>query len=123
VEIELELGGVEVELKIEGVRGAATLLGVAALAGAVVTELRTPPDERTWHGTLFGVVPYDLRPPTSARLRAALWDPDNPRVLVPTACGVGWTVNVAALAGRCGCLPAGAAGHAPASDVVGAPGR
>jgi hypothetical protein len=107
MEIEVEFGGVEVEVKVAGVRGAATLIGVAALAAAVVQELRTPPDERRWHGTLLGVVPYDLRPPTPGRLRAALWDPSNPEVLGPTAFGVGWTVNIAALAGRCGCLPTG----------------
>src|SRR5579884_608119 len=107
MEIEVELGGVEVEVKVEGVRGAATLLGVSALVAAVVKELRTPPHERRWHGTLLGVVPYDLRPPTAGRLRAAFWDRSSPDVLVPTAFGVGWTVNVAALAERCGCLPAG----------------
>jgi hypothetical protein len=116
MEIEVELGGVEVEVKIAGARGAATLLGLSALAAAVVKELRRPPDARRWHGTLLGVVPYDLRPPTATRLRAALWDRSNPDVLVPTAFGVGWTVNIAALAGRCGCLPAGADETTPTTE-------
>ena len=108
MEIEVELGGVEVEVKVEGVRGAATLLGMSALAAAAVKELRTSPDERRWHGTLLGVVPYDLRPPTPRRLREVLWNRTNPDVIVPTAFGVGWTVNAAGLLDRCGCLPADA---------------
>jgi hypothetical protein len=69
----------------------------AVLVGAVVvTELRKPAAERTWQGRLAGV-PYDLRPPTLHRLRARLWDPDNPALLVPHAFGIGWTINVARL--------------------------
>jgi hypothetical protein len=60
-----------------------------------MTELRKPAEQRTWHGRVAGVVPYDLRPPTLARFRAALWDPTNPSLLAPHAFGVGWTVNQA----------------------------
>jgi hypothetical protein len=67
----------------------------ALLAGAVVTELRKPAEQRTWHGRVVGVVPYDLRPPTLARFRNALWNPDNPSLLAPHPFGVGWTVNLA----------------------------
>jgi hypothetical protein len=62
---------------------------------AVITELRKPKDERTWHGTVLGFVPYDLRfPPTWARFRTSLWSPDDPRFLMPRAFGVGWTPNL-----------------------------
>jgi hypothetical protein len=118
MEIELELGGVEIEVKIEGVRGAVTLLGISALAAAVVKEMRTPPNERQWHGALFGVIPYDLRPPTPERVRTTLWDRSNPSVLVPTLFGVGWTVNLAALADRCGCLPTSAAEPNPTPELT-----
>ncbi|MBV9168904.1 MAG: hypothetical protein JOZ81_02320 [Chloroflexi bacterium] len=64
---------------------------------AIVQELRLPPEQRTWHGTLFGRVPYDLRPPTPDRFLRTFWNPDQDAVLVPTAFGVGWGVNVAAL--------------------------
>jgi hypothetical protein len=75
-------------------------LGGAVLVGAVVvTELRKPADERTWRGALGGVVPYDLRPPTLERFRDALWNPENPALLVPHPMGIGWTVNFARLAG------------------------
>jgi hypothetical protein len=102
MEIEFKVAGVGVEVEIEGVRGLATLLGLAALAAAVVRELRTPAERRTWRGQLAGVVPYDLRPPTLARLGAALWDPASPDLLGPTAFGVGWSLNLAALAARLG---------------------
>jgi hypothetical protein len=96
-ELQLKTGGLEIEVK--GLRGLVTLVGVALLGAAVVREFRLPPDERTWHGLLFGRIPYDLRPPSVDRLTHSLWDPNNPRVLVPTAFGVGWSFNAAALFG------------------------
>lgn len=65
----------------------------ALLATAVIRELRTPAPERTWQGRI-GVVPYDLRPPTLSRVRAALWRPDDPSIIVPQPFGVGWSLNV-----------------------------
>lgn len=74
----------------------------AALAGAVYTELRKPPDERTWHGRLLGFVPYDFRPPTPAKVIGAWWNPKSDRIVGDPVFGVGWSVNVAALADRLG---------------------
>ena len=71
-----------------------TLVGVGSVAGAVLTELRKPPELRTWREHLFGVVPYDLRPPTLERLRQTYWNPDEPRVVVPRFYGVGWDLNL-----------------------------
>jgi Family of unknown function (DUF5808) len=73
-------------------------LAASLVAAAVVTELRKPPGERTWVGRLGGFVPYDLRPPTLQRVRSTFWAPDNPKILVPHAFGVGWTVNLGRLA-------------------------
>ncbi|MCA1588209.1 MAG: hypothetical protein LC744_06055, partial [Chloroflexi bacterium] len=42
---------------------------LGAVIGAVYTELRKPPQRRTWHGKLLGVVPYDLRIPKLDDLR------------------------------------------------------
>jgi hypothetical protein len=67
-------------------------------ATAVVKELRKPSAERTWEGRLFGFVPYDLRVPTPARLRAAFWNPDDPTIFTPRPLGVGWVVNVGRVA-------------------------
>ncbi len=66
------------------------------LAVAVVQELRKAPAERTWQGRVAGI-PYDLRPPTLERLRAAYWNPDDPRIFTPRPAGLGWGVNVARL--------------------------
>jgi hypothetical protein len=82
-----------------------------ALAGvAIVEQLRRPPDERTWEGTVVGIVPYDFRMPTIERARSRWWNPDEPRLFVPQVFGVGWTINVARLVG----LVRGRAGAGPA---------
>ncbi len=78
---------------------AVKLAVLGLLAIAVVRELRTPQEERTWQGRVAGI-PYDLRPPTLERLRAAYWNPDDPRVFTPRPAGLGWGVNVARLLHR-----------------------
>lgn len=70
------------------------VIAAALFIAAVVKELRTPAEERTWHGRLFDFVPYDLRVPTLERIKAAWWSPDDERILTPRAFGVGWSVNV-----------------------------
>jgi hypothetical protein len=74
------------------------LLTMALLGVAIVKELRLPRDERTWHGMLFGFVPYDLRVPTVDRLRRSLWSPDDNRLLLPRSFGIGWSPNFGRLA-------------------------
>lgn len=69
------------------------IAGLATLTGLAVREqLQMPPEERTWHGELFGI-PYDFRRPTFERLRATFWNKDTARVLVPQFFGMGWTIN------------------------------
>lgn len=80
--------------------GLLRLVGLGLLIASVIRELRLPKEERTWHGVVLGRVPYDLRRPSLARIKAAVWNPDNPHLLVPTAFGVGWTLNLAALRKR-----------------------
>lgn len=65
-----------------------------ALVGAIYQELRKPPAERTWHGRVAGVVPYDFRVPTLDRVREAYWDPQSDRVFSDKVLGVGWAVNI-----------------------------
>src|SRR5690606_30836391 len=48
---------------------------VGAVLGALYTELRKAPEDRTWNGKLLGVVPYDFRLPTIERLRQSYWNP------------------------------------------------
>lgn len=71
-----------------------------ALFGALYQELRKPEAERTWHGRVLGVVPYDFRMPTWQRLRDAYWDPSTDRVFSDHVLGVGWAVNLPAAARR-----------------------
>ena len=78
-------------------RRAYAVVGIALLAAAVRQQLKRPPADRDWHGTLGGVVPYDLRPPTVARVRASLWAPEDERLLLPRAAGVGWSPNLGRL--------------------------
>lgn len=87
----------EIELELTSLRGLVTVIGIGLLTAVIVTELRKPAERRTWHGRLADVLPYDLRPPTMDRFCDRLWNPDDPRVIVGTPLGVGWTVNFAAL--------------------------
>ncbi|RHA38158.1 DUF5808 domain-containing protein [Cellulomonas rhizosphaerae] len=61
---------------------------------AIVKEVRTPAEEREWHGVVVGFVPYDFRIPTIARLKKRMWDPESSHVINPRVFGVGWTVNL-----------------------------
>jgi hypothetical protein len=45
-------------------------------------------------------MPYDWRRPTAQRLRKGIWDPGNPRVLVPKVYGWGYGINLAAVLSR-----------------------
>jgi hypothetical protein len=76
------------------------LLLLAVIAGVLYEEARKGPEEERWHGKSLGFVPYDLRPPTLARIQEAYWDPDDPRVLTGRVAGIGWAVNFAALANK-----------------------
>jgi len=89
------------------------LAAVAASVAAVVQQLRRPRGERTWLGKVVGV-PYDLRAPSLARLVSGLWEPDNPAIIVGKGYGVGWSVNLAALAARVRRALAGRAGASEA---------
>ncbi|WP_233404552.1 hypothetical protein [Actinotalea solisilvae] len=74
------------------VQGLVRLVMIALAVVAVVRELRLPPEQRTWHGSVARVVPYDFRRPTLARLRAANWNPEG-KLVNARSFGVGWTLN------------------------------
>jgi uncharacterized protein DUF5808 len=67
---------------------------VGLVVAAVATELGKPESERTWEGRVFGVVPYDFRPPTWERIREAYWNPNSDRLFSDRVFGVGWAVNL-----------------------------
>jgi hypothetical protein len=80
-------------------RGVIRLASAGLAAAAVAKELRRPKKERTWQGSL-GKIPYDFRTPSPKRIKRSLWAPDDPRVFVPRAFGVGWSVNLASAKAR-----------------------
>jgi hypothetical protein len=77
------------------VRRLVRLLGVGLTLAAISQEMSKPEAERTWHGKVFGVVPYDFRPPTWERLRASYWNPDDEKLFTDRVLGVGWAINFA----------------------------
>jgi hypothetical protein len=98
--LELEIGGIEIEIK--GWAGFATLVVIGLVVAAIVQELRLPSSQRTWHGRVGGLVPYDFRPPTMERLKAAMWNPDSDQIFTDRAFGVGWDVNLNAVGRKLG---------------------
>jgi hypothetical protein len=75
-------------------RRLARFTAFALVAAAVATELSKPAPERTWHGRIGGVVPYDFRPPTWQRIRDAYWNPRSDHLFSDRVFGVGWAVNL-----------------------------
>ena len=65
-----------------------------AFFGAIYQELKKPAEERTWHGKVAGVVPYDFRFPDLQRVREAYWNPDSDVLFTEKVIGVGWSVNL-----------------------------
>ena len=63
---------------------------------AVVQELRKPAEDRTWHGKVASIIPYDFRIPTFERLRDTYWNPEGPLVS-GKAFGIGWALNLGAV--------------------------
>lgn len=61
---------------------------------AIYQELKKPQAERTWHGKVAGVVPYDFRLPDLERVRAAYWAPESDVLFTEKVIGVGWSVNL-----------------------------
>jgi hypothetical protein len=69
------------------------LATMAVAAAALYEQLKRPPEDRSWRGTVLGV-PYDFRPPSLSRFMDAWWNPDSDRLFQPRDFGVGWAVNL-----------------------------
>ena len=95
-----------------------TLVWVTFFA-ALYQELRKPEAERTWHGKVAGVVPYDFRVPTVERLRAAYWDPASDVVFTDRVFGVGWAVNLPVLLRSLGTLSRRSGGEETVKKAAG----
>lgn len=67
---------------------------------AVCQELERPKEEREWHGTIAGFIPYDFRIPTLEKFKEAYWNPYESRIFTPEVFGIGWAINFYALLER-----------------------
>ena len=65
-----------------------------AFFGALYQELKKPAAERTWHGKVAGIVPYDFRVPTIERIRESYWAPESDVLFTEKVVGIGWSVNL-----------------------------
>ena len=79
---------------VRRVRRLAALVSIGVTAAAMFQELSKPETERTWHGHVLGMVPYDFRPPTLDRIRRAYWNTTDDRLFTDRVFGVGWTINL-----------------------------
>jgi hypothetical protein len=70
------------------------LVAIGLTVAAISQEMARPEQERTWHGRVLGIVPYDFRPPTWERIRRAYWNKDDPRLFTERVFGVGWGINL-----------------------------
>jgi len=71
------------------------MVAIALVVAAVWQELKKPRGQRDWYGRVAGIVPYEFRPPTPSRVKDAMWNPQDDRLLTDTVFGVGWSVNLA----------------------------
>src|SRR5436305_14109605 len=79
---------------VRGVRRLFRMVAFGLFTAAIATELAKPAEERTWHGRVFGLVPYDFRPPTWERIRTAYWNPQSEQLFSDRVFGVGWAGNL-----------------------------
>ena len=83
---------------MDGFRRFVKLVAFGLVLAALIDQLRRDREERTWEGSVAGIVPYDFRMPTLERARSRWWNTDDDRLFVPQVFGVGWTINLARLA-------------------------
>lgn len=74
-------------------------LAMALAVAALIKEWRLPKEDRTWHGTVAGFVPYDFRKPTIDRVKSTFWDPEG-AIVASRPFGVGWTINFGAVVSK-----------------------
>lgn len=96
--MKFAVGGGGLRFEVSGLRGILTLFALALVGLGIADQLKRPSGERTWHGKIWGVIPYDFRVPSLEKLARSMWDPGDERVLKDRAFGVGWDLNLGAVA-------------------------
>lgn len=61
--------------------------------------VRAPQPATPGHGRVFGI-PYDVRFPTADHIAERMWNPRDPRIWMPRVFGMGWDLNMGAVAVR-----------------------
>ncbi len=69
----------------------------AAVAETYDVDVASPQPQ----GRILGM-PYEFRAPTATSIMERMWNPGDPRILMPRTFGVGWTINFGAVAVRLG---------------------
>jgi len=72
-------------------------------AAQVIEAFARTSDPTAGEGDVFGV-PFETRGPTDPAVRSRIWSPSEPHIFVPRMFGLGWTVNLGAVAVRLGLL-------------------
>ncbi len=75
----------------------------AEYAAHVLDAFARSADPAEGVGDVFGV-PFETRGPTDPAVRSRIWSPADPHILVPRMFGLGWTVNLGAVAVRLGLI-------------------
>lgn len=79
----------------------ATVADVTALANTVGEAGDASHEPRH---SRFGGLPIDLTPPTAERVAHTWWNPRDERIFVPRVFGLGWALNVGAVAVKLGLI-------------------
>ncbi len=79
----------------------ADLGGPEQYAAAVRESLEVDAESPQPQGRVLGM-PYEFRAPSAGRIMERLWNPADPRIIMPRTWGVGWTINFGAVAVRMG---------------------
>ncbi|MET8579018.1 DUF5808 domain-containing protein [Streptomyces sp. NPDC005012] len=98
------------EFREAGLDPASVLGSPAEYAAQLVEALseERPAGEARWR--LLGL-PVETRGPVDAEVRSRVWDPADPRLIVPRLFGLGWRVNLGAFAVRLGLIRPDDMGH------------
>lgn len=91
------------ELADVGVDPVTALGDPASYATHLQDALAEEPSAAAARWRILGM-PIETRGPVSAEVRSRTWDPTNPRLVVPRLFGLGWTLNLGALAVRIGLI-------------------
>ncbi len=72
---------------------------ITVVTGLLAAGRMSQRQGRQPYGRIAGV-PYDFRPPSMDRLKESIWAPDDPHLLKPHSFGVGYSLNLGAVARR-----------------------